>query len=103
MALPRITAIVERLAGLGIPGGKDGAAFAMDFAGDTVLETYMSIQPYQTLDEDGRTGLDRFAGIVGELPELFGMQKMGERGNLDLKIEFIIAGMEHGLFPGTSA
>ena len=34
------------------------------------------------------------------LPDIFGMQDLGERGNLDLKVEFIIAGMEHGLFPG---
>lgn len=103
VALPRITAIVERLAALGIPGGKEGAAFALDFAGDTALETYMSVQPYMTCDEEGRTGLDKFVRIAGELPELFGMQDMGERGNLDLKIEFIIAGMEHGLFRGASS
>ena len=67
------------------------------------METYMSVQPYMTCDEEGRTGLDKFVRIAGELPEPFGMQDMGERGNLDLKIEFIIAGMEHGLFRGASS
>lgn len=42
MALPRIAAIVERLAELGIPAGTDGAAFALDFVVDMTLETYVS-------------------------------------------------------------
>ena len=101
MALPRIAAIVERLAELGIPAGTDGAALALDFVVDMTLETYVSIQPYLTPDANGRTGLDRLTQILGGRPDLFGMQDLGERGNLDLKVEFIIAGMERGLFPGT--
>lgn len=39
-AMPRIAAIVQRLAELGVPGGVEGAAFAFDFVGDTTLETF---------------------------------------------------------------
>ena len=49
MALPRIAAIVERLAELGIPAGTDGAAFALDFVVDMTLETYVSVQPGTTI------------------------------------------------------
>ncbi|WCC79732.1 TetR/AcrR family transcriptional regulator [Cutibacterium equinum] len=101
-AMPFITTIVHTLADLGIPGGVEGAAFALDFVGDTVLETFVSIQPYLTADEGGRTGIERIGEMTDGQPDVFGVQSMGARGNLDLKIEFIIAGMEHGLFPGST-
>lgn len=102
-AMPRIAAIVQRLAELGVPGGVEGAAFAFDFVGDTTLETFVSIQPYLTADEGGRTGVERIGEMTAGHPDVFGVQSMGERGNLDLKVEFIIAGMELGLFPGSVA
>ena len=80
-----------------------GAAFAFDFVGDTTLETFVSIQPYLTADEGGRTGVERIGEMTAGHPDVFGVQSMGERGNLDLKVEFIIAGMELGLFPGSVA
>jgi len=98
--MPRCAAIVQGLAELGIPGGVEGAAFAFDFVGDTTFETFISMQPYLVADEDGRTGVERIGVMTEGLPDIFGMQDLGERGNLDLKVEFIIAGMEHGLFPG---
>ena len=102
-AMPRIAAIVQRLAELGVPVGVEGAAFAFDFVGDTTLETFVSIQPYLTADEGGRTGVERIGEMTAGHPDVFGVQSMGERGNLDLKVEFIIAGMELGLFPGSVA
>ena len=102
-AMPRIAAIVQRLAELGVPGGVEGAAFAFDFVGDTTLETFVSIQPYLTADGGGRTGVERIGEMTAGHPDVFGVQSMGERGNLDLKVEFIIAGMELGLFPGSVA
>ena len=67
------------------------------------METFVSIQPYLTADEGGRTGVERIGEMTAGHPDVFGVQAMGERGNLDLKVEFIIAGMELGLFPGSVA
>ncbi|MDU0969254.1 MAG: helix-turn-helix domain-containing protein [Actinomycetaceae bacterium] len=99
VAMPHFAALVDKLVDLGIPGGRDAATFALDFAGDTTMMTFVSMQPYVTVDAEGRTGLERATSHMGDAPDVFDMAGMGERGFLDRKIAFIIAGLEAGLLP----
>lgn len=97
LLMPYARQAVDRLVELGFPGGEGPAAFALDFIGDTVLVTVIGMDGF--FDESGtqmdRSKLDAFE----DSDDVFGMQDMGERGMLAGKVEFIIAGIEHGILP----
>jgi AcrR family transcriptional regulator len=94
---------VGRVAGTDL--SPDTALFALDFIADTVCMTHIGIVPMRERGADGMTGLERSqanyhsaAAEGGFSGDLFEQDPAWlERGFLDRKIDFIIAGLEAGL------
>lgn len=96
-ALPQLTLLMEELTRLGIPGGMETASFAVDFVGDTTFTTFMQMRGFRDSSE-GRMQRERVMQAMGANPDVFNIANLDERGNLNAKVEFIIAGIEAGLF-----
>ncbi|MGX1737763.1 TetR/AcrR family transcriptional regulator [Corynebacterium flavescens] len=100
--LPKAEQLMARLVSLGLTELQAG--FAIDFIGDTVLGTHIPISSMRRVDESGQTGLERIEERLQDLgisPEkdlpLTPDESWMDTGNLDLKLEFILAGLEAGL------
>lgn len=82
---------------------REEAVLALDFVGDTVLQTHLSVSAYRDVDEGGRRGLDearrRFAGVAEGGAVLAPEESWLERGWLMRKIEVIIAGLSQRARP----
>lgn len=87
-----LAAYVEVLAEEGRTAGQ--AMFALDFLGDTVFATHLSVASMRAVDDTGTSGLDRVREVVGDDAVLKPDESWSERGALDVKIEFIISGLE---------
>lgn len=96
-AAPSLRQGMEELVQLGIPGGFKTACFVVDFVGDLVFTTFAQMRPFR---EGGPEVRAQVAQALGELEGVFDVANMPERGWLDDKIDFIIAGVEKGLGPG---
>ncbi len=95
------TRIEEVLAGYLAVLAADGktagqAMFALDFIGDTVFATHLGIDAMRAVDEHGRTGLERVRLALDEAPApaLRPEESWVDRGALDLKLDFILSGLE---------
>lgn len=101
--------IVRRISLASCPLTQDAILFALDFLADTVCMTHIGIVPMRETGDDGLSGLERVqqsyraaavsggtaAGFAGTA---FVMDDSWvERGFLDRKIEFIVAGLEAGV------
>lgn len=99
LVMPHATQAIRQIASLGIPGGTKAAAFAMDFIGDTVLVTVVSMELY--LDDRTHEVDPQAVEDFAHTDDPFGIQHLGQRGFLDRKVDFIIAGMEQHILPET--
>ena len=99
--LPKATQLMHELVALGLE--EDQASFAIDFIGDSVLGTHISITAMRRVDGQGKSGLER----VQDRLQVLGVTSTEElpispddswlsNGNLDRKLEFIIAGLRQG-------
>ncbi|MGW4070492.1 TetR/AcrR family transcriptional regulator [Nocardia grenadensis] len=73
------------------------AMFALDFIGDTVFACHQGVESMRATDDSGATGLERVRSALGEA-DTRGIQpreSWQKRGTTDIKVEFIIAGLEH--------
>lgn len=87
-------AYVAALAAEGKTRGQ--AMFALDFLGDSVFASHLSVESMRAVDERGDSGLDRIrralgAGDTALRPD----DSWIDRGAVDTKIDFILAGLEH--------
>ncbi|MGV9410705.1 TetR/AcrR family transcriptional regulator [Nocardia sp. NPDC003693] len=97
-AFTRITEVLEaygaHLSGQGITPGQ--TSFALDFLGDTVFACHLGVQTMRTTDPSGATGLDQVRRALADKSSILQPQdSWQQRGLTDLKIEFIITGLEH--------
>lgn len=82
--------VVVRLGEFGFTAGQ--AVFALDLLTDIVLSSHMNIAELRAVDEDGRSNFSKsFEAFSSGLfvPD----ESWTERGFLDVKIDFIIAGL----------
>lgn len=100
--LPKAEQLMSRLVSLGLTELQAG--FAVDFIGDMVLGTHIPVSAMRRIDESGKTGLERAETRLVDLdisPEkslpLSPDESWVGTGNMDLKLEFILAGLEAGL------
>ena len=100
--LPGFRRLIDRLVRLNIPGGFPCASFAVDFIGDITITTFIQMRSFTTTDAAGETPLDRYTTSADDNDDVFGMKDMPGTGFLDSKVEFIIAGIEHGIGPRSS-
>jgi len=73
------------------------AMFALDFIGDTVFACHLSVESMRTVDDSGTTGLDRVKAAVSTHSVIEPRESWRERGVVDLKVDFILMGLEHRL------
>ncbi|NNG97213.1 helix-turn-helix transcriptional regulator [Gordonia araii NBRC 100433] len=85
-------AYAEALAGAGRTRGQ--AMFALDFLGDTIFASYLSIDSMRAIDSDGATGLDRVREALDDDSTMRPQDSWTERGAVDAKVDFIIDGLE---------
>lgn len=72
------------------------ALFALDFLGDTVFASHLSLESMRAVDEDGLSGLDRVRAAIGSADVVMEPKdSWTDRGVVDTKIDFIISGLEH--------
>lgn len=71
------------------------AMFALDFIGDTVIACHLGVESWRTLDADGVSGYDRVREAVDAGSLIEPRESWRERGVVDTKIDFIVAGLEH--------
>lgn len=90
--------MVANLTSGGFPGDRDKILFTIDFIGDTVLCTHIAIRPYREAGAEELKKLrDEMQSSRGDMPVNFAPEdRWLERGNLNEKVEFIIAGVEAG-------
>ncbi|MFP5021553.1 TetR/AcrR family transcriptional regulator [Pseudonocardia phyllosphaerae] len=75
------------------------AMFAIDFIGDTVFASHWGVESMRSVDERGRSGLEAVRDVVGDSTRdadaMFNPDdSWTERTAMDVKIEFILAGLE---------
>ncbi|MFT4201173.1 TetR/AcrR family transcriptional regulator [Gordonia sp. (in: high G+C Gram-positive bacteria)] len=68
--------------------------FALDFIGDTVFASHLGVESMRAADESGASGLDRVRGALDEDAALQPEDSWADRGFVDRKVDFIIAGLE---------
>lgn len=93
-ALAYFTNLLQQLVDLGIPGGRQTAIFAVDFIGDTTLATFIQMHAFHRTSSDTGAVADEMLTRIEDVPDVFGLSTLGERGFLDTKIDFIIQGIE---------
>ncbi|MCK7637341.1 TetR/AcrR family transcriptional regulator [Corynebacterium pygosceleis] len=84
--------LVDSLCGFGFT--EPQALFALDFIGDTVISTHLSVSTLRNLGEDGRTGFEQIVAAAREDDAFKPHESWIGRGFLDAKLDFIIAGLE---------
>ena len=89
---------INQLVDAGIPGGRKGAEFALDFAGDTVLSTHIWIEHMRQVDEETLRGYDQACreyreASYSELSIFNPDSHWSEYDLVDQKIEFVIVGL----------
>ncbi|MFD2757024.1 TetR/AcrR family transcriptional regulator [Gulosibacter faecalis] len=95
----------DALAASGFPGDGDAVAFVLDFIGDTVLVTHIGIAPMRRRGDSGERGIDTARRMLesrtgAEGDAIIGVdESWADRGWLDRKVDFIIAGLEAGILP----
>ncbi|GAB2693374.1 TetR/AcrR family transcriptional regulator [Nocardia thraciensis] len=98
---PAFTRIADVLsdyaAGMTAQGITHGQAmFALDFIGDNVFACHLSVDAMRTTDHRGTTGLEQVRAAVDDTTTGFRPQESWtDRGILDIKMDFIIKGLEH--------
>ncbi|QNG21225.1 TetR/AcrR family transcriptional regulator [Rhodococcus triatomae] len=71
------------------------AMFALDFIGDSVFASHLSVESMRSVDEDGTSGLDRVRAAIGDADVVMEPQdSWTDRGAVDTKIDFILTGLE---------
>ncbi|WP_162872720.1 TetR/AcrR family transcriptional regulator [Austwickia chelonae] len=89
---------------------RERSEFALDFIGDTVIATHIAVTMMRRCDQEGRTGLDAARARLAEESARTGLptiiqpdESWASRGDLDRKVEFVIAGLLAGMaLPGSS-
>lgn len=88
----------------GFPGDVERLDFVIDFLGDTVIATHLSIVAMRREVSPGRSGLEQArdklkdeAAASGRDTRITPHDSWVERGHLDAKVEFILSGVEAGL------
>ena len=86
-------AYVDALAREGKSHGQ--AMFALDFLGDTVFATHMSVEAMREVDDAGESGLDKVREALGDGDSMLQPDNTWlDRGAIDVKIDFILTGLE---------
>ncbi|MFC9979260.1 TetR/AcrR family transcriptional regulator [Gordonia sp. NPDC127522] len=88
-----ISAYAECLAATGKTAKQ--AMFALDFIGDTVFASYLGAESWRTRNSDGVSGFEQVKGVVDRGSIIEPRETWLERGVVDTKVEFILAGLEH--------
>lgn len=70
------------------------SAFALDFLGDTVLSCWLGVDSMKATDVSGESGLSRATARLDEDHPFQPNESWGDRGFTDLKVDFIIDGLE---------
>lgn len=70
------------------------AAFALDFLGDTVMVCRLGVESMRERDDRGESGLDRVIAKVDPDHPFRPDESWQDRGFVDVKVEFIIDGLE---------
>ncbi len=96
-AFTRIEGVITEYARcLAVHGKTPGQAlFALDFIGDTVFACHLGVESWRTTDAGGVTGFARVQEAVGSGSIIEPRESWRERGVVDVKIDFIIAGLAH--------
>lgn len=88
----------------GFPGDRDDIEFIVDFVGDTALVTHLGVMAMRSAGPSGDTGLETARRMVNQQASqadaqpVLGVEDIwAERGWLDRKVEFIVAGIESGI------
>ncbi|MFT3660226.1 MAG: helix-turn-helix domain-containing protein [Gordonia sp. (in: high G+C Gram-positive bacteria)] len=69
--------------------------FALDFLGDTVFASHLSVEAMRAVDDRGESGLDRIRNALGDGDTMLRPDDTWlDRGAIDTKIAFILAGLE---------
>ncbi|MFD5869112.1 TetR/AcrR family transcriptional regulator [Corynebacterium sp. NPDC060344] len=96
--------LADSVMAAGFPGDGGALDFVLDFLGDTILMTHVSIAAMRREISPGRSGLDQAVDkLLAEASKSGGRTHVPPdrswlvRGRLDAKVEFIIAGIEAGL------
>ncbi len=68
--------------------------FGLDLVADTVFASHLGVEAMRSVDEKGRTGLDRVRDAIGGATVLFQPEESwtGRRA-MDTKVEFILTGL----------
>lgn len=96
-AFTRIAHILDAYAASLTPHGVTvgQAMFALDFLGDTVFACHLGVQAMRAVDATGTTGLDRVREALGDNDSgLRPEDSWTDRGLTDVKVRFIISGLE---------
>ncbi|MGW4844335.1 TetR/AcrR family transcriptional regulator [Nocardia brasiliensis] len=97
-AVTRITAILDAYAKALAPHDitQGQAGFALDLIGDTVFACHLGVQAMRSVDPTGATGLDQVRQALGDRTSVLQPhESWQQRGLTDLKVDFIITGLEH--------
>ncbi|AVL99481.1 TetR/AcrR family transcriptional regulator [Gordonia iterans] len=71
------------------------AMFALDFIGDSVFASHLSVESMREVDDQGESGLDRIRRVLGDGDTpLAPDDSWVDRGAIDTKIDFILTGLE---------
>lgn len=99
-----LRAFLEHVLALGFPRGRSQLLRAVDFIADTVHATHLTVARLRDVDESGQRVVDRLAEELREEASAHGAEVLyeadpswTERGFLDGKVAFIIAGLEAGV------
>lgn len=96
-AFTRIEGVIAGYARCLATHGKTGgqSMFALDFIGDTVFACHLGVESWRTVDDRGTTGFDRVKQEVGRGSIMEPRESWRERGFVDVKLDFILTGLEH--------
>lgn len=96
-AFTRVEAVLsEYVRSLGAAGKSSGQAmFALDFIGDTVFACHLGVQSWRDENAAGATGFDQVKAAVSPDSLLAPNEAWRERGVVEVKLDFIIMGLEH--------
>lgn len=101
-----IRKLAAALVAADFPGTGDDIEFMLDFIGDITLGTHLMTEQMRQVDAQGRRGVDRAAAALqpadGDPDATVFMRPNDtwiERGNLDVKIRFLLDAVEAGLHP----
>ncbi|GAB77022.1 TetR/AcrR family transcriptional regulator [Austwickia chelonae] len=89
---------------------RERSEFALDFIGDTVIATHIGVTAMRRHDQEGQSGLDAARDRLAEeaartgLPTIISPdESWTARGDLERKVEFVIAGLTARIdLPGSS-